>query len=52
MDGSWTTSVQQLPALQYAAADASPMSNIPDVSSDANGVMSVEADDGVSCPAS
>ncbi|CAL5019329.1 unnamed protein product [Urochloa decumbens] len=44
MDGS-CTSVQQLPALQYAAADASPRSNIPDVSSDANGVMSAEAAD-------
>ncbi|CAL5054597.1 unnamed protein product [Urochloa decumbens] len=58
MDGS-CTSVQQLPALQYAAADASPRSNIPDVSSDANGVMSAEAaDEGASdaaaarCPAS
>lgn len=54
MDGSWT-SVQQLPAFQYAAADASPRSNIPDVSRDANGVMSVEADegasDGTACPA-
>ena len=55
MDGSWT-SVQQLPALQYAAADASPRSNIPDASRDANGAMSAEAEegasDGAACPAS
>jgi hypothetical protein len=55
MDGSWT-SVQQLPALQYAAAGASPRSNIPDASRDANGAMSAEAEEGASggaaCPAS
>ena len=57
MLGSWTTSVQQLPAFQYAAADAaSPSSNIPAASRDANGAMSsdTEEDDGAAacpCPA-
>lgn len=49
------TSVQQLPAFQYAAADAaSPSSNIPAASRDANGAMSseTEEDGAAACPAS
>ena len=53
MLGSRTTSVQQLPAFQYAAADAaSPSSNIPAASRDANGAMSsetTEEEDGAGC---
>ena len=52
MLGSRTTSVQQLPAFQYAAADAaSPSSNIPAASRDANGAMSSETteEDGAGC---
>lgn len=55
MLGSWTTSVQQLPAFQYAAADAaSPSSNIPAASRDANGAISsetTEEDGAAACPA-